>query len=154
MSEISGESLCSLVQGFEAGTWPAANWKHEQHVMLAACYILDYPDALERLRTGIPAYNVSQGGKNTADSGYHETLTIFWYLILRKFLTGIPGMSRLESIHAAVREFAPKRDLFRDYYDFDVVKSTEARATWIPPTVGTPDILPPLPAPVKSTVPE
>jgi len=33
-----------------------------------------------------------------------------------------------------VEEFATRRDLFHDYYDFDVLNSREARATWIEPS--------------------
>lgn len=153
MSDITEESLGELVQGFEDGTWPGASWKHQHHVMLAACYILDHEDALERLRAGIPRYNVSQGGKNTAESGYHETLTVFWYLVIRNFLAELQGLNRLEQVKAATQEFTPKRDLFHQYYDFDVVKSAEARAKWIPPTAGIPGTVPLRPEPAKSTVP-
>jgi hypothetical protein len=34
-----------------------------------------------------------------------------------------------------VAEFAPRRDLFREYYSFDVVRSVEARRSWMPPDV-------------------
>jgi len=32
-----------------------------------------------------------------------------------------------------VTELAPQRDLFREYYSFDVVRSIEARKSWIAP---------------------
>jgi hypothetical protein len=111
-------SLERLVRGFEDGTWPVKEWKHAHHLMLAASYILDGDDALERLRTGIPRYTVSQGGENTVDAGYHETLTCFWYWLIRGFIRQLPaGLTRAEVVHRVVDEYAPQRDLFRRYYD-------------------------------------
>ena len=132
-------ALQCLLAGFEDGTWPQAQWTHAAHLAVAACYILEGDSALERLRTGIPRYNVSQGGKNTEDSGYHETLTCFWHDVIRDFIATLPaGLDRLAIAHAVLAEFAPRRDLFRKYYDFDVVNSREARAKWIPPTLTPP----------------
>jgi len=128
------EALAAFVAGFENGTWPGAEFTHAAHLALGACYILHGGDALARLRANIPRYNVSQGGVNTEDRGYHETLTCFWHNVIRDFIATLPpGRSRLEIARAVVEEFAPKRELFTAYYDFDVVKSREARARWIPP---------------------
>jgi hypothetical protein len=131
----SDTTLDACIAGFEDGSWPKEQWTHAAHLALAACYILQGGAALERLRAGIPAYNVRQGGKNTSDSGYHETLTCFWHDVIRDYIASLPaGLDRLAIVRAVVTEFAPKRDLFREYYDFDVVNSREARARWIPPT--------------------
>ncbi len=131
----SEAALNALIAGFENGTWPKAQWTHAAHLAVGACYILDGNSALDRLRANIPVYNVSQGGKNTEDSGYHETLTCFWHDAIRDFIGTLPdGLDRLAIARAVVTEFAPKSDLFREYYDFDVVNSREARARWIPPT--------------------
>ena len=128
-------ALDALIAGFENGTWPKSQWTHAAHLTLGTCYILDDAgSALKRLREGIPRYNVNQGGVNTEDSGYHETLTCFWHGVIRDFIGALPaGLGRLVTARAVVTEFAPKRDLFRQYYDFDVVNSREARAKWIPP---------------------
>lgn len=129
-------SFDALIAGFIDGSWPIGQWTHSAHLAMATCYILGGESALDRLRTDIPRYNVSQGGVNTEDSGYHETLTCFWHGVIRDFIGTLPaGLTRLTVARAVVAEFGPKRDLFRQYYDFDVVKSREARAIWIPPTV-------------------
>ena len=127
--------MADLIHGFESGTWPAAEFTHSAHIAVAAWYILSREDALDQLRTRIPAYNVSQGNQNTRESGYHETLTCFWFHILSDFLEGLPtGTGKIEAIQAAVAEFGSTRSLFRAYYDFDIVKSQTARAEWIPPS--------------------
>lgn len=128
-------ALDTLLIGFENGTWPKAQWTHAAHLATGACYIFAFDDALDRLRTGIPRYNVSQGGQNTKDSGYHETLTVFWHHVIRDFIQTLPpNQSRLTIARAVVAQFEPQRDLFKRYYDFDVVNSREARAKWIPPS--------------------
>src|SRR5579862_1265383 len=74
------ESLDAFLDAFAAGTFPKANWTHAAHVTMAACYLQMYPqpEATRRIREGIRHYNECQGTPNTADSGYHETLTLFW----------------------------------------------------------------------------
>lgn len=127
------ESLDSFLAAFEEGTWPGANWKHAHHLVMAACYVFAYGRdiALELARANIPKYNESQGGKNTEDSGYHETLTVFW---IDRVAENIPKRcSRLDAVRHVVSELAPKRDLWREYYSFDVVQSREARARYVAP---------------------
>jgi hypothetical protein len=127
-------SLHELLAGFENGTWPIAEWHHAEHLAVCVCYALDGPEAMSLLRTRIAAYNESQGGKNTPDSGYHETLTRFWLELVRDAIDSLPpNLSRLEVTRCIVAEFGHRRDLFREYYGFDVVGSREARAGWIPP---------------------
>jgi hypothetical protein len=127
------ESLERFICAFEDGTWPGADWKHAHHVAMAAFYVIQYgrDEALRRARFNIAKYNESQGGKNTEDSGYHETLTVFWIDVVASAIP--PRTSRLQAVNQVVQEFAPKRDLFRDYYSFDVVNSRDARAAYIPP---------------------
>ena len=100
---------------------------------MATCYVMKYgrDEALCRARGNIARYNEAQGGKNTEDSGYHETLTVFW---MDAVTAAIPtGKTRVETVQHVVEVLAPQRDLWRDYYSFDVIKSREARATYIEP---------------------
>lgn len=131
----SDETLAAFLQHFEAGTWPIADWRHMHHLAVAACYLHEDPHSMDRLRINIKHYNLSQGGQNTEDSGYHETLTRFWVEIITNYLESLPsGLPRLEIVRLVVAKFASRRDLFHTYYDFDVVKSREARQAWIPPS--------------------
>ncbi len=130
----SEAALNALIAGFEDGTWPKSGWTHGAHLAMGAFYVLDGPDALKRMRANIPKYNVSQGGANTEDSGYHDTLTVFWHDRIRECVAALPdSCARLEIVRRVVGEFESRRDLFREYYSFDVVRSREARARWVPP---------------------
>ena len=127
------ESLDRFIAAVEDGTWPIANWKHGHHLVMATCYVFAHgrDEALARARVNIRKYNEAQGAKNTEDSGYHETLTVFWIDVVTR---AIPWeKSRVEAVRSVVSALAPQRDLWREYYSFDVVKSREARAVYIPP---------------------
>jgi hypothetical protein len=132
----SEASLSALLAGFEDGSWPIAEWRHKHHLAVAACYLADEGEApMDRLRAGIKRYNLSQGGENTEDRGYHETITRFWVEIVSRYMASLPPrLPRLEIARLVVARFESQRDLFREYYDFDVVKSRAARAAWIPPS--------------------
>ena len=80
----SQEEILRLIEGFENGSWPAAEWKHQAHLAMGLWYLSkhDVPDATKLIRDGIKKYNVATGGQNTDTSGYHETITLFyiWYI--------------------------------------------------------------------------
>ena len=127
------ESLDHFIAAFEDGTWPISEWKHVHHLAMAACYIVMFgkDEALRRARVNIARYNEAQGGENTDHSGYHETLTVFWIDAVARTLPS--GGTRLETVQHVVNVLAPQRDLWREFYSFDVVKSREARLKYIPP---------------------
>jgi hypothetical protein len=124
------------LSAFENGSFPKDLWNHGAHLRVAGCYLVAFSreEALGRMREGVKRYNEGVGGQNTADSGYHETLTRFWMAIAGAFLAGMPETAApSEKVKALVDQFGLRRDLFREYYSFDVVKSREARAGWVAP---------------------
>ncbi len=124
---VDEAGLEALLNGFADGSWPGRELGHPAHLAVCACYILEGNDAMDRLRIAIRRYSESQ---------YHETITRFWVDTVRKAIQSMPsGLSRLEIAREIVARFTNQRDLFQKYYDFDVLKSREARMVWIPPTV-------------------
>ncbi len=87
------------------------------------------------MRSKVTAYNLAVGGQNTPTSGYHETVTVLWIKILAQFRREHPALARAAFATLAVEHFAGQKDILRRYYDFDVVASTEARQSWVPPTL-------------------
>ena len=130
------DTLTDFLESFERGTWPKPAWNHAAHVAVAACYLFEYPDgdAAGHMRRGIIHYNRCVGTVNSDHSGYHETITLFWLAIVKARLRELAGeLPRIEAVRLLVTELAPQRDLFREYYTFDVVRSVEARRSWIAP---------------------
>lgn len=130
------EGLTDFLESFERGAWPKSTWTHAAHVAVASCYLIEYPDeeAEDRMRRGIRYYNQCVGTINSDHSGYHETITLFWLAVVKARLRELPDdLPRIEAVRLIVTELAPRRDLFREYYSFDVIGSVEARRAWIPP---------------------
>jgi hypothetical protein len=135
----SAEAFDLFLRGFEDGTLPKAEWTHGAHVAAAACYLFasNVEAVLPLMRKRISAYNVAVGGANTATSGYHETLTHFWLLIVARFLRDHQPASRFDAVRQTVETFGNERTLHTRYYSGDVVKDSAARREW-----REPDLLP------------
>ena|SRR5690242_2606887 len=132
----SEEALSQFLECFERGTWPKKEWNHAAHIAVAGCYLIRYSDeaAADLARRGIRHYNQCTGTINSDHSGYHETLTLFWLALVRARLRQLDaGTARIAAVRMLIAEFAAQRDLFRQYYTFDVVRSVEARRSWVPP---------------------
>ena len=128
----------AFLHAFESGTLPKARWTHAAHLFTGACYVhrLGEAAAIDHLRSAIPRYNESVGGLNTATSGYHETVTVFWLKTLANLLHTQPAnLTRANFATLAVARFANDRDILSRHYDYDVVASVEARRTWLSPTL-------------------
>ena len=135
----TSEALETFLRGFEEGTLAKSEWTHGAHVGAAACYLFNsnFETIMPLMRARISAFNLAVGGANTTTSGYHETLTHFWLLIVAESLRQHPPTSRLAAARHAVAVFGEARTLHTLYYSGDVVKDTAARQQW-----RAPDLLP------------
>jgi hypothetical protein len=124
-----------FLKGFEEGTLDKREWTHGAHVAAAAYYLFgsNAVEVLPRMRVRIRSFNEAVGGQNTATSGYHETLTHFWLLMVEAHLREAKPESHLEAARTAVGRFGEERALHALYYSGDVVKDSEARLAWRAP---------------------
>ena len=128
----SRETFEAFVFAWESGTLPKSEWTHAAHVAIGSSYAVRFgDDAFARTRAGIIRYNESVGTINGDDSGYHETLTRFWSIILTNFVASYSDP--YDAAHDAVAEFGHQRSFHTDFYSFDVVRDTAARKSWVPP---------------------
>jgi hypothetical protein len=131
----SEDGLRAYAAAWLDGVLPGAAFTHAGHVLVAAWFLtqLGFDGALQAMRMGIPRFNIAAGGRNTPDSGYHETATIFWVAKIAEFLRSREEAPALDQVCAAVEHFRVRRDWFGEHYSFDVIASLEARRRWIPP---------------------
>ena len=126
-----------LLAAFEDGTLPREQWNHRAHVCVAyliACQH-ELPEAIDRMRAGLQAYNAAQGVPETLERGYHETVTVAF----------------MHLIHAAVRYcgMAPSSDEFcerhpelldkfclRYFYSSDRILTREAKVHFVEPDLA------------------
>ena len=137
----SESEIDAFLAAFEGCTLPKERWTHGAHLLTGACYVheLGRDAALEKMRVCVRRYNESVGGKNTETSGYHETITAMWIRLLDGLRREVGVMERAEFARLAVDRFVEEKDVFKRYYDFDVVGSVEARREWVAPTLETLD---------------
>ncbi len=131
------EALQAFVAAFEACALPKVAWTHAAHVAVGAVYTLRFGDeALGQLRKNISRFNESVGGVNGPDSGYHETLTRLWWLLIAA------QVGERKDAHSAACEavglFGYQAKLHAAFYSYDVVASREARAVWVAPDLAGP----------------
>jgi hypothetical protein len=127
--------MAALIEGFEDGSLPKTQWTHAAHLVVGTHYLyaLGFNGALETMRLRVRAYNAAVGTPNTDTSGYHETLTRMWLLVLDRLREKHSGISELELARLAVQRFGHQSGLHRALYHRDVVKNTAARRDWVEP---------------------
>ena len=134
---VTEQEIDGFLAVFEGCTLPKQEWTHAAHLLTGACYVhaLGRDAALAKMRECVRRYNESVGGKNTETSGYHESITVLWIRLLDGLLQQNAPIDRASFAALAVGQFGHRRDIFREYYDFDLVGSTKARLGWVEPTL-------------------
>lgn len=135
MPNVRHADVANLLAAFEAGTIPRAEWNHRAHLTMALWYILDHgPErGATRIREAILRYNQLQGIEQTAEGGYHETLTRFYIWLVQRFvITSDPARPRAELLNELCDRYGSKDYPLR-YYSKERLASWEARTTWVPP---------------------
>jgi hypothetical protein len=126
------EDIDVIVAGFHDMTLPKAQWNHHAHVINAFWYHYhyDFEEALAQMRSKIRRYNEAVGIRNTAMSGYHETLTVFWMRLTKNFATMHADHALVDVINQFIKRY-PDQELPLKYYEKELLFSSEARSRWI-----------------------
>jgi hypothetical protein len=133
------EAVRHVGEGMVARTLPKPEWTHEAHLGTCAWIILERPDIVpERdLPDLIRAYNVSVGGVNDENQGYHETITQVFIRGVRLSLAASVGQGGLaERVNLLLRSPNGRREWPLDFYSRELLFSVEARMGWVEPDLG------------------
>lgn len=127
-----------LIAHFEAATLPKKAWTHDAHLRVALWYIVHEQDiwsAACRIKAGIIVRNFSVGTPNTGAKGYHETITMFFVEELYAFYQQNQHLDfeTLEQHMLSEPKFCDKAYIMQ-FYAYGVLKTPEARATYVRPT--------------------
>ena len=125
------------MRGFLARTLPKSQWTHHAHLRVGLWHALEYGDdhALDLLRERICAYNESTGVANTDHSGYHETITRFYLLVIRAFVRSVDRGGSFGGLVDELIDRHGDRELPLQYYTSERLFSPAARRSWIRPRV-------------------
>ena len=124
-----------LVREFEACTLPRAEWTHHAHLVVALWYLVRHEEALATrlIREGIKRYNRACGVETTRTSGYHETITLFYIRVIRRFLSEADSDCTLSTLANSLINVCGNKELPLEYYSRERLMSWEARTAWLEP---------------------
>jgi len=139
MSYFKDEAeLSALVRAFETCTIHPAEFKHYQHLAVALWYVAHFPyhEASDKMRNGIQKLAAAYG-----KMGYHETITMFWLEMVRKFFA---EAARSDSMLSLANRLATSFDknVINEYYSAELLSSEKAKAEWVEPDVKTFEVFP------------
>ena len=131
--------LAALLRAFEECTIHPAEFKHYQHLAVALWYVAHFPyhQATNRMRNGIQKLAAAYG-----KMGYHETITMFWLEMVRRFFA---NAARSESILSLANGLAAKfvdKNVINEYYSAELLSSEKAKAEWVEPDVKPLEVIP------------
>jgi len=134
----SDAAILRVVDGFRDCTLPKEEWTHEAHLVTAIWFHVNHSrlESICYLRSGIIAYNLSLGGKNTPQDGYHETMTLFWCDTINKFVEANRSLSLVELVEKFLGSEMASKEYPLRFYARERIFSLEARATWVEPVAG------------------
>ena len=126
----------TLVKRFEHGSLTKREWNHRAHLTVAAWYLLHHEEceATNKVVSGILHFNRLNGIERTRTSGYHETLTLFWIAVARRYLSTLSqGLLVLDRVNRFVSSYEDQKRLFLEHYSAERIWSWEARLQWMEP---------------------
>ena len=123
------DEVREVARRFEAREYALDEFTHARHITVAVLYLaeLDFEAAMTKMRAGLIAFS-SHHGK----MGYNETITRFWLLGVKDFISPLQQETLVARANAAVMHFADKNLIFR-HFTRDRLFSPEAAARWIEP---------------------
>jgi hypothetical protein len=124
--------ILEIVRAFENGTISEADWRHNEHVLVALYYAFhhDYETALAKMRGGI--FNLLNAFKVdlSKEMPYHETLTVFWMRTIFDLIENRRKDSFVETANK-VLEVCADKDLPLKFYSRELLFSDEARKIFV-----------------------
>ena len=129
------EYYLEFVKKFQDCSLPFQEWTHQAHLLVGLYHVINHNEkALELMRQRITKYNSSKGIINSDNSGYHETITVFWLWVIKKYLEVSKSKAfNSETIECLLNsEFADSKFPLV-YYTKEHLMSVQARQNWIEP---------------------
>lgn len=123
---------------FESKILPKEQWTHSAHIAVAFVQLdkhKNFEKTLSKLRELIKEYNISVGTKNNDNSGYHETLTIFWLKVVWEFCA-VKNQTDINALfNSFVKTVLASSKLPTKFYSNELLFSKTARLIWTDPNL-------------------
>ncbi|PHY17244.1 hypothetical protein [Caulobacter sp. BP25] len=131
----SSEDIAALAEGLVSHTLPKEQWTHAAHLAATLRLVRTRDAGLERdLPEIIRTYNVSVGGVNDDQGGYHETITQAYLAAIRAFVAALPpGASDAQAVTRLLASPMGDKAWPLTYWSRERLFSVEARRGWVEP---------------------
>jgi hypothetical protein len=131
-----------LLRQFEDCTLPFDQWVHRAHLKMAYLYLTrhSFEHAVEKMRSGIRAYNAAHQVPDEPTRGYHETMTVAWLRIIHATLRVYGPAGSADEFVNGQQQLWEKKNL-RLFYSPQLMTSSQAKRKFVEPD------LTPLPCP-------
>lgn len=136
----SDDAIRHVGEGLVARTLPRAEWTHEAHLAACTWIVRDRPDldAENDLPGIIARYNISVGGVNDDQGGYHETITQCFIRAVRLHLAERESEEPLvDAVNTLLLSPRGRRDWPLRFYSRDRLFSVAARRHYLEPDLWT-----------------
>ena len=124
------DEIIDLVLRFESCEINPAEFRHYQHLTVALWYVRKFPYniASEKLRGGIKKLAAAYG-----KSGYHETITLFWLMVIRDFVAKSNSIESICDLANRLIVSCTGKDLICEYFSADLLATERAKHGWVEP---------------------
>jgi hypothetical protein len=124
------EEIVDLVRRFESYAIKPEDFRHYQHLTVALWYVREFPYdiASEKMRTGIQRLAAAYG-----KTGYHETITLFWLLIVRDFAATSDSAESICNLANRLAASCTGKNVINEYYSSELLATPEAKERWVEP---------------------
>jgi hypothetical protein len=131
----SEEEIHKLVKRFEDRTLPKSEWTHAAHLTVGLHYCVHHAFGVAKnlMSDGIYWLNDSHGTANTENSGYHETLTVFWLRQVADFIKANDTETDIAAVANKLVTELSDRNLPLKIYSRELLFSPAARARLVDP---------------------
>ncbi|MEL6363444.1 MAG: hypothetical protein AAFR11_01220 [Pseudomonadota bacterium] len=128
----------AILDGVIERTLPKARWNHAAHVVFAVALLgrMTLEEAEETAPRLIRLYNEATGVSNTADGGYHHTITVFFLRSIEEFLAALGDAPLAERCAAVLASPIGAKDFPERAYERALLESPVARLGWVEPRLG------------------
>lgn len=129
--------VVELVRRFEDRSLTKAEWTHDAHLTVGLYYCSrnSFGVAKNLMGDGIYWLNDKHGTPNTENSGYHETLTVFWLRKIADFISANRHVTDLAESANQLLAQVSDRDLPLREYSRERLYSAEARLSYVEPDI-------------------
>ncbi len=120
------------MEEFDAQRLEKHHWTHQAHLIVAIYYVkkFEFYEAICKIKSGIILLNKFHKTENSATSGYHETITIFWATVIKGFIDKNTDFDIEQTVNSFLNSKFSKKDYLFEFYEKEYLMSAKLRAIY------------------------